>query len=331
MEQRIGDFIDHARFATHRLHLRTREILSQTHNYFFHPMSPLPTSPPAPPPTPTMNDPEAVERAISSASWAENRIAIVNRDSDTISVFEDPKAEKVNPEEIPLSVRGVPVIPHLLPHTRPRKTHPQLPASEANRDGFSSAQLKKLHEIFLGLQSVEFFFDRIVILRVTKEYYASCLESAGGDRVFSGYGCVMWLLAIAGPPTVYLPPAPEAEKDDVVQPGCGVYNSRGEYSTLGVFLVQGQQYPNSAIDIEYFTVSAHSYLKKVAIDLGMNWASLLVVPFCVYMGYVEAITQAVDISLCRQYAIARMCIALFDWILVKGGLESKVLPSQETH
>jgi len=290
----------------------------------------LPSRMETPLPTPTMipQTEQKIRQALLSASWAKRRNVVVNKGSNTISVFEPEEPDEPNLEEIPLSLHGVPIIPHPFPKIEPLTGPDPFESTAPHQDGLSAEELQTLRDFFPGVESIEFYFDRVIILRVARNVHDFCLEKVGGQRVFSGFGCVIWLLAVyvgQRHPIQAVEGAEEAPPASLY-PGCHIYNSVGAFSTLGVFLVKGQEYPSSAVNIDYFTLSAHSYLKKREIHAGLNWESLILIPLCMYMAYVEASSQSVPISWCRQYFFNRIWTMLLDFALLTWALEGNVLP-----
>ena len=288
----------------------------------------------APPPTLRMdlNTEKTILQALSSATWTRGRDVLVNVASNTISVFQpedDYNLDDYNLDDVPLSLHGVPIIPHPFPEITPRPDSDPFGSTEDHFDGLSLEQLKAFYDFFPGLKSIEFYYDRVVILRVAMDAYDFCLEKVRGERVFTGFGCAIWLLAVYPlPQRRAVQEVIDAEETSpaTFSPGCHIYNSLGAFSTLGTFLVKDWEYPSSAVNIDYFTVSAHSYVQKRDIDAGFNRASLVVFPLCMFVASVKANSQSLVISWCRQYFLNRMWIMLIDFLLLTWALDGKVPP-----
>ena len=101
-------------------------------------------------------------------------------------------------------------------------------------------------------------------------------------------------------------------------PGCNVFNADGARSTLGVFLVPGPDYPTSAYSLEYFTVSAHSFLRKRKLGFNVSWSTIVAVPIIARMVYSSISKRLFDLAICRQYLIARNCLWMWDIYIVSS-------------
>jgi hypothetical protein len=282
----------------------------------------------APPPTPKMdlNTEKTILQSLSSATWTRGRNVVVNVASNTISVFQP--EDDYNFDDVPLSLHGVPIIPHPFAKLPPADSDP-FGSTEDHFDGLSLEQLKAFYDFLPGLKSIEFYYDRVVLLRVANDVYDFCLEKVGGKRVFTGFGCVIFLLGVnplAQRRVIQEVVDEEETSPATFSPGCHIYNSLGAFSTLGMFLVKAWEYPSSAVNIDYFTVSAHSYLTKRDIAAGFNRASLVLFPLCMFVAYVQANSQSLAISWCRQYFLNRMWIMLLDFLLLTWALDGKVAP-----
>jgi hypothetical protein len=275
-------------------------------------------------PTPTMDHTteKNVRQALSSATWTIGRNLVVNVGSNTISVFDLGNQIEDNLEDIPLSIHGVPIIPHSFQEPTPTLDAPplldatdELDPQGTLCDGLSDEELNAVRKYFPGLlQSIEFFFDRVVILTVGTDCFTMCLEKIGGTS-FRAFGCVFVLLAVGesvrrgrrkSPPEDLVSPGG-------VRPGSKIYNEGGGFSTLGAFLVDGKDYPTSEYLLTWFTVSAHSFLRKRPFKIG-SWSTMLVVPVIAKIALKLAMTSFFGVSVCRQYLLARVCI--WSWELV---------------
>ena len=101
-------------------------------------------------------------------------------------------------------------------------------------------------------------------------------------------------------------------------PGCNVFNTDGARSTLGVFLVPGPDYPTSAYSLEYFTVSAHSFLRKRKLGFNVSWSAIVAVPIIARMVYSSISRRFFDLAMCQQYLIVRNCLWMWDIFIVSN-------------
>ena len=271
-------------------------------------------------PSPTMNDTtkEKVLQTLSSATWTIGRDVVVNVELNTISVFD---LEKQIVEDIPLSILGIPIIPHSFPQPTPLDAPPLLDAPDELDpghlcDGLSDGELSALRKYLPGLiQSIEFFLDRVVILTVGADYFNMCFDKIGGTS-FRAFGCVFVLLAVGD--SVRRGHRKSLPEDHVspggVRPGCRIYNEDGGFSTLGAFLVdRKEKYPSSEYLLTWFTVSAHSFLRKRPFKLG-SWFTIIFIPVTAKIALRWAMTSFFGLSVCRQYLLTRVCI--WSWELV---------------
>jgi hypothetical protein len=300
-----------------------RQLIPEIFCFFF-PPSRMAT----PLPSPTMNDTteEKVLQALSSATWTTGRNVVVNVESNTISAFYLENQIEDTLEDIPLSILGIPIIPHLFPQpTPPLNAPPLLDAPDGLDpghlcDGLSDQELSALRKYFPGLiQSIEFFLDRVVILTVGTDHFNMCFDKIGGTY-FRAFGCVFVLLVRharrKSPPEDLVSQSPPEDlvSPGGLRPGCKIYNEDGGFSTLGAFLVDGKEtYPTSEYLLTWFTVSAHSFLRKRPFRVG-SWFTIIFVPLIGKIALKWAMTSFFGLSVCRQYLLARVCIR--SWELV---------------
>jgi hypothetical protein len=182
----------------------------------------------APPPTQRtdLNTEKTILQFLSSATWTRGRDVIVNVASNTISVFQP--EDDYNLDDVPLSLHGVPIIPHPFPEITPRPDSDPFGSTEDDFDGLSLQQLKGFYDFFPRLESIEFYYDRVVILRVARDAYDFCLEKVRGERVLTGFGCAIWLLAVYAVPqrrAIQEVIDEEETSPATFSPGCHIYNS----------------------------------------------------------------------------------------------------------
>jgi len=314
-DQSLHLLLKYFRFAPRMIKIHvwkmTRPIIDRLCPLF---SSLFPPSTMEPPPlTPTMNvaSEKQIRQALLSATWIRRRNVVVNVESNTISVFDEVDEHDSDLEEVPLSLHEVPIIPHPFPRPTPLLTAPDgFDPQGPLHDGLSNQELLALRDYFLGmLQSIEFYFDRIIVLTVETDFFKICTDKVGGD-CFRAFGCVVLLVAAGesmkrgrgkSPPKEHVSPGG-------VRPGGKVYNGESGYSTVGAFLVEGKDYPTTEYLLSWFTVSAHSFLRKRSLKLGLTWSTIIVIPIIARIAFRFALSSFFGISFCRQYLLARLFI-----------------------
>jgi hypothetical protein len=103
---------------------------------------------------------------LKHAGWTRGREVVVNTESNTISVFQDPESTVLNSDlgTIPLTLLDFEIIPHPFPRPSPATTLPELATEEPLHNGLSNQHRRVLREIFPGLRRAEFYRDRIIVI-----------------------------------------------------------------------------------------------------------------------------------------------------------------------
>lgn len=287
------------------------------------PPLPPPSAPSMDPPTPKMTvDVDHLNHLLERAGWTRGRDVVVNAESNTISVYEDLEStsEESDLETIPLFFHDIPIIPHSFPRPSPSTAPPEFATEEPMLDGLSNEQIKVLRETLPGLERIEFYLDRIVVLTVREKFANVSLEKTGA-MCFAAFGCVS-ILAVVNRTLGHRHEGVaknEAISTRSIFPGSKVYNSVHAYSTLGAFLVPGSKYPSSEYLLEFFTVSAHSFLRKRSFDFGFTWPTLLAGPVVAYLALRYKSLDLFGISISAQYLFTRLWIEVYDIVNSRWG------------
>lgn len=152
---------------------------------------------------------QKIRATICDEPWSQGRYTVVNELSNTISVvptcFESYSKNPVlayMPQSIPLTFRGVPVIPSFcikeIDGANAMEAHESLilwplRGQHPICNGFSQEQLDLLQQVFGGIISADFFFDRQVIISVDDRWHdALCPYSE--ISAFRAWGCEFHLV-----------------------------------------------------------------------------------------------------------------------------------------
>ena len=187
-------------------------------------------------------------------------------------------------------------------------------ANESVEDGLTGQQLQDLKNYLPGIISVDFFLDRQIVVALRKHSYSKSIRKVGG-RTFWAWGCVVILVLLGDNQRMdfickikggYMPPEKEP------QPGSNVFNDNGEFSTLGIFLIKDTGIPATNTRVENITVSAHSFLKKVSVDIVFNWPCGVVLALVTHIAYVSTKDNLISILVLKQLLLVRLFIVIHD-------------------
>jgi len=291
---------------------------------------------------PRMSHPrlQAIEDRVVNEPWAQGREIVVNQESNTISVFgvHEEDCENQHPP-VPLFYDDIPIIPHSCPYRKSDLNPKELNTSlDKVRDGLTQEQLWKLKDYFIGVITVEYYLDKQVVITIAQQWYDTGFFKVGGSE-FWAWGCFVVLLCAVEKQDVEIVPDID-NRDSIVSedivPGSKVYNENGEYSTVGALLYErsqlstaAQHYPAGPITVDYFTVSAHSFVKKIYAGIGMNWRCAVVLPFVSQVAYAGMTQSLFNMLLIKQVLLTRLFVLFYDFIWIYAGrpcgLHTKVL------
>lgn len=294
------------------------------------------------PPCPTMTRQmkSNVESKLRSEGWTTGRSVIVNQESNTISVFNEYEQTGATQQlpDIPLFYDNIPVIPHSFPFLIPRNGHtgtlknfhniePTTPA-----EGLYKSQLKQLDSKFPGIATIDYYLDRIVVINFqSREFYLQALTETETE-CFRAFGCLIFFGLVGGiasgryrgTGTRRTTENATSPVGDSFLPGCLVYNEGNEYSRIGTFL-----HPTSipfldTMEIAHFTVSAHSFMKKRSLNVGLNVPFLVLAPISLYVAYLTANAQVWLEHLAIQVFLFRSLMWSYCLICEYGGVIAKI-------
>ena len=273
---------------------------------------------------------QAIGERIVNEPWAEGREIVVNQESNTISLFDLDEEECENQRlPVPLFYDDIPIIPHPYPYQKSDSHPKELNTSvDKVRDGLTREQLQMLKEYFVGIITVDYYLDKHIVITIAPQSYNAGICKAGGTG-FWAWGCFVVLLWVAEKQDVEIihdTDDCESSTSEYIVPGSRVYNENGEYSTVGALLYKrpqisttAQDYPTVPINVDYFTVSAHSFIKKTYAGIGLNWRCALILPFVSHVAYVGMTRSLFDMVLIKQVLLIRLFVLFHDSVWIYAG------------
>jgi hypothetical protein len=264
-----------------------------------------------------------VENEIRQKPWVKDKFVRVNKETNTISLFdtEDTRIDEISPMKIPLFFHGIPIIPHDYKNFSTDICPIEFDALETSPStiGLLKTQLNSLYRFIPGIEHVDFYVDREVVITVADALFELAIEKLG-SRMFRAWKCNCRIIPgrhftrgfanrnvsddgtcvsdISSP--IKLPP----------YPGQKIYNSDGYFSTLGVLLHSGSL--TKEIELNHFTVSAHSFLRKM--ELGFRHPNLLSVTVAAFVSHVVWVggrCNWFEPLFLKQYFFFKMFILVF--------------------
>jgi hypothetical protein len=260
---------------------------------------------------------------LSSQQWTRGRDVVVNKASNTISVFDINKIfpyETLDAGDIPLFFEGLPVLPHCYnrqqqPHLRPQ----QLETSTAIADGLSGDNLRALNEFIPGILHIDYYLDRQVLVKLGSEAFDEAVKKLHGI-CFSAWNCVFIIVLFAEREAVpYVQDQIEEGVSQMLVSGSKVYNDMGEFSTVGVLLHPSPpKFAQTELPVQYLTVSAHSFMKKKNLSFP-HWRSMLLGITVSCLARVPMLEPPFSDELINQLLLVRTAITLHSLMYGKFG------------
>jgi hypothetical protein len=277
-----------------------------------------------------------LESKLNSEAWTKGRKVVVNEESNTISLFDiDDGTDVVQPlETVPLSYDNIPVIPHSfqfgIPKVSRLKDFRDI-ETITPRDGLYQFQIKELCSYFPGISTVDFFLDRVVVITfLNADFHQQAVEKTHTER-FRAFGCLIYFGLLAGAVSDRLIRGPRTTKEQAISvvgdnfiPGCRVYNEADEFSRIGTFL-----HPTSipflhSLNVAHFTLSAHSFMKKRSIDIGLNGTFAFLAPFSIHFAYIMAENQMWSEFLAVQVVVFQLLLWAYILLCKYAGSITKI-------
>ena|SRR5579859_4017464 len=277
--------------------------------------------------TPCMlaEDAARIEQAIHKEPWTVGRRVIINRESSTISLFDegDRHTSFSCKTAIPLYYQGIPIIPHhFYSDATPLLTPTELSTSstETTLDGLADAQIRQLMA-YIGphLKTIDFFLDRRVVVTVPLASYPKVMCQIGSP-FFKAWDCIFRLV-----------PSPEDDPRlwihrtnlnplNLTAPEFDIQGASGVRSTMGALLcsrTEKQFASNPAI--RFFTVSRQSFRFKRDIGIHLDFLSMIVLGVVSYLAYTGAEQAVLPLHLHQQLILTRCGIILQDSLWMYAG------------
>jgi hypothetical protein len=258
---------------------------------------------------------QKISNRIINEPWTAGRHIRVNQATNTISTFDlrDPLSAELQQSEIPLFYEGVPIIPHCYAYPEPLPLPSFNFTADVPKEWPSLEIVNELRNLLGSIAYVDYYFDGIVEVFIPFESFAAAVSKVE-SAYFLAWGLTIVLIMLENRKMIKFVRGEEENEiiPKTLQPGSHIYNDMGEFSTLGVFLHKGKKYISSAqIQIDYFTISAHSFLKKKVIEIGINVYAFLVVLLVTYVAYHIGKLDW-SMAIINQYLVTRVGITLID-------------------
>ena len=216
--------------------------------------------------TPTMpeNIFEYLSTHLANEPWTIGRDTVVNKMSNTISVFEVRDSNGNHTaitDEIPFSYRDVPVIPHCYPRPHPDPAPFDHSSNNTLFDGLTEKDIRILRQNLRGILAIDFYIDRQVYIKMTREGWEKAYDKYE-TTALRAFGCILILILAASQDVPFkgFIEYSSTESREPIAPGVEVFNKFAEYSSIGVLLLLCGYGPQE--DLKYFTLSAHSFVRK---------------------------------------------------------------------
>lgn len=276
-------------------------------------------------PTPSMSaeDANRIKLFIEKEPWTLGRDVVVNRDSNTISLFDihDDDFCFFPRAPVPLYYQGVPVIPHHFSNAASPLVEPQelsILSMETHMDGLRSQQIRQLSEYLGYIQTVDFYLDRWVVVTIPRDLYTSALEKVESPY-FQAWHCIFRLV-----------PEPMDQPKlnintgkmplSVPAPGFRVQSDTGVKSTRGALLSRrNQKHSASGPTIGFFTVSRHSFTEKRVIDLKPSFLSAAVLDAVLHLADAVANEAIFPWQLYQQLFLIKAGVIVQEYLWIFGG------------
>lgn len=255
---------------------------------------------------------QKISKDIQKEPWVQGREVVVNRDTNTISVFVTDQLEQIDKEGvIPLMYREVCIIPHPFANFEPSLFPAELNVpTEQLSNGLSDDQVRRFYNYFPGLESLMYFLDKRVIIKVPNSMYRPAVEKVGGTY-FKAWAFIVLLqytssTNLEDEVKTHLPVNPS----ESCLPGANIFNLENSFSTLGVYLKPWPMTDKNEVKVNHFTVSAHSFHSKKSFDLGFHKDSLWLIPFVTNLAFVGLYKGIFPFLLIQQYLSVRLAISM---------------------
>jgi len=249
---------------------------------------------------PSSEDARNLLPSLSEEPWVKGLIVDYNPSSNTISLFDDfmRETQPSLQRNIPLRYRGIPIIVHdyACDPNRIPVAHQLSQSVDTLKDGLTGSQLRELQDFIPDhIHSIEFYLDRQVIVTLSSETICNTVSKLGFGA-FRAWDCVFILTIPRIYETWHQHPSflgiPKLGASGLL-PGLKINNDLGVVSRAGIFL--RSRLPK-ACTISHFLISAHSFVKKKRLKLGLNLSSSLVL-LSIVLFFV--VSSKIDQSCCK--------------------------------
>ena len=281
----------------------------------------------------SLSDEAKIKTQIGTEAWAVGKVARINPDTNTISLYPcshaAPKWASV--ESIPLDYFGARLIPHsarLDDHIQELPLH-LTDDSSCIPDYLTRDQILKLKYAFPDAVSVHYFFDRSIYVNYDSELK---LKEALGSQRARWFHCSDNIYQLHLTPIVISrPPKPDLKdsttktpadiSESPISPGDRIYNCRGAYSTVGIFLHHCSVPYQSRLRtrINHFTVSAHSYLYKKNFLLATTALSSLLKFAIIALATLGSRNQSLPLTLHHRLVAALLMVKSQSLLMLRAG------------
>jgi len=275
-----------------------------------------------------------LQEALEKESWTQDRYVRINAGTNSISIFNKPFAEDDFPADfarpaVPLSYQGVPVVSHSYPLVSNPFVLPQFSLSP---DGPSPIGLISLDQItnikdFLGhVEIVDVYLDGEVTFGIADDRFRTTVHKLAHFE-FEAYGYPCRIVRASHLTSVPDKPLEKLDDHDIpshIAPGMPVYNASMESSKIGMLLAPRDSLQRSPVDIYHFTVSNHSFLRKMSLVWPPTAAKIAL--FSILLGYLFFLAKLefLPLTLHARFLSVRVVFGLlWSFTIFRGWIKKK--------
>lgn len=282
-----------------------------------------------------------VRAAVAKEPWMKDRDFRINPRTKSISIFDGPislsddDGTQIARLPVPLYYQGLPVIAHAYPLASNPFIPPSFALSDAEASGPPTVQQIKRFRQFLRcrIHVVDVYLDDEITFGVEDEQYPNTYQRLDDNSRFQAYGyhCrIVPMSKITTPPSTL----ERDEDEDVVvglaeiQPGTSVRNDSLEFSKIGILLARQGSLKQSPMSIYEFTVSNHSFIRKISLTWSLTLANILMYFAIFGLVYFPAKSGIVPIVLHVQFVTIRLLLTLAWAVALMRGRTKRIIGSE---
>ena len=275
-----------------------------------------------------------LQEALEKESWTQDRDVRINAGTNSISIFNKPFAQDEFPVDfarppVPLSYQGVPVVSHSYPLVPDPFVLPQFSVSPDVPSPIGLMSLDKITNIkdFLGhVEIIDVYLDGEVTFGIADNHFRATVHKLGHFEFEAyGYPCRLGRASqLTSVPDKTLEKLDDHDIPSDIGPGMPVYNASMESSKIGMLLAPRESLQQSPVDIYHFTVSNHSFLRKMSLAWPPTAGKIAL--FSILLGYVFFLAQLqfLPLTLHARFLSVRLVFGLlWSCTIFRGWIKKK--------